>query len=164
MSIIHWKKEDSSIRPFSSHRHLSSLQEQMNSLFDTFFDFGRERPSMLEGNSFPISLPAVDVAETSKEYALTVELPGLESKDIELKVGEGYITLQGEKKSETEEKDTHYIRRESSQGSFKRTIYLPELANSQGVKAQFKNGVLKISVPKREESLQKEKTVTIEAA
>jgi HSP20 family protein len=164
MSIIPWKKAGFSFRPLKSRGTFLSLQEEMNRLFDNFFEGDQSPYSLLERSELSIPEPAVDISEDSKEYTLKVELPGLETKDINLKVGEGYIALKGEKKSSVEKKDTHYIRRETSQGSFQRTIYLPDLADPQKVKAHFKNGVLTISVPKREEAIQKEKKVLIEAA
>ena len=151
MNIIPWKRSSSPLRSSGS---LFTLQDDMNRMFDSFFDWGFAENSTT-------SVPAVDVSESDSDYMISAELPGMEAKDIELKVGEGYLTLRGEKKESHEEKDKTYVRRESRYGTFQRTISLPDIANCEECQAAFKNGVLKITVPKQPGSQQTERKIEI---
>jgi HSP20 family protein len=141
------------------------FQREMNRLFDDFFaeDFplarhwgGRE----LATGAFS---PRVDVSETDKEVNVSAELPGMEEKDLSVEMDDGAITIRGEKKEEKEEKGKNWYTREQSYGSFHRSIALPAGVDVSKAKAKFKNGVLKITAPKREEEQTKRKTINIES-
>jgi HSP20 family protein len=95
-------------------------------------------------------LPAVNVEETDKEYRIEVAAPGLEKNDLKIAVNDGVLTVSSEKKTENEEKDDKYIRREFGYTSFSRAFTLPEGINSDDIRASHKNGVLNISIPKVE--------------
>jgi HSP20 family protein len=129
-----------------------------SSLLDEFFErgfgFGREMESFS---------PTVDVAEKEGEIEVTAELPGLEEKDIEVTVDEHGLSLRGEKKQERKEEGENYYRMERSFGSFQRYIPLTGPVDREKVKARFKNGVLKIHLPKAGEGSQKGKKIRIEA-
>jgi len=96
--------------------------------------------------------PAVDVSEDSNAYHVTVELPGVKKEDVTVEVHEGVLTIHGEKKSEREEKKdkTHWVER--TFGSFSRSFTLPSTAVSDEMKASFKDGVLAIEIPKKEQA------------
>ncbi len=94
--------------------------------------------------------PNVDIKETKKDYQITVEVPGVEENDIKLELADNILTISGEKKYEKEEKDEHYHSVERSYGSFRRILSLPEDVNTDNIDAKFKNGVLTISVPRKE--------------
>ncbi len=95
--------------------------------------------------------PAVDVSEDEKSYSITVELPGVKKDDVTVEIHENVLTIRGEKKSEREEKKDrkHWIER--TYGSFSRSFTLPPIAVGEELKASFKDGVLAIEVPKKEE-------------
>jgi len=94
--------------------------------------------------------PNVDVSSTDKEYNITVEVPGVDEKDVKLELApDGTLTVRGEKKQEKEQKDKNYYRVERSYGSFQRTLSLPEDANRDNINATFKNGVLTITCPRK---------------
>ena len=95
--------------------------------------------------------PAVDVSEDEKGYSITVELAGVKKEDVTVEVHENVLSIRGEKKSEREEKKdkTHWIER--TYGSFSRSFTLPPSAVSEELKASFKDGVLSIEIPKKEE-------------
>jgi len=94
--------------------------------------------------------PRVDVASTDKEYTITVEVPGVDEKDVKLELAnDGALTIRGEKKHEKEQKDKNFYRVERSYGSFQRTLSLPEDTNRDQIDASFKNGVLTITCPRR---------------
>ena len=115
--------------------------------FDRFFeDFGT--PGLpAEDKDW---LPPVDVSETEKELLLRAELPGMDKKDIEITLSDGLLTISGEKKNEHEEKKENYHRVESRYGSFRRTLRLPTDIESDKIDANYKDGVLKVTIPKSE--------------
>ena len=95
--------------------------------------------------------PAVDVSENEKELLVSADLPGIDSKDVEITVKENVLTLTGERKSGKEEKDGTYHRVERAYGSFTRSFVLPSTVDESKVNAEYKDGVLRIHLPKREE-------------
>ncbi len=107
--------------------------------------------------------PAVDVYEDAESVRLTAELPGLEHKDVDVRIENGVLTLTGERKLEDEEKKDNYYRIERRYGAFTRSFTLPTTVDADKVKAEFKNGLLKITLPKREEAKPKQIKVKVEA-
>ena len=93
--------------------------------------------------------PQVDIGATDKEYSITVEVPGVNEKDVKVEISGNIMTIRGEKKQEKEEKDKNYYRVERSYGSFQRILSLPEDANHDDVKASFKKGVLTVKMPRK---------------
>lgn len=132
----------------------TSLKDEMDKLFDEFW---RKRPFFETGWS-----PELDVAETSENIIVKVEVPGLDPKDIDISITGGTLTLKGEKREEKEEKDKYYHRVERRYGSFMRTVDLPESVDTEKVKAECKNGILEIILPKVEKAKPKKITVKVE--
>jgi HSP20 family protein len=95
-------------------------------------------------------VPAFDIAETDKEYTITGEIPGIEAKDLNVTFANGMLNIRGEKRMEQEEKDEHFHRIEREYGSFHRGFCLPENVRGEEAKAIYKDGVLKITLPKTE--------------
>jgi len=106
--------------------------------------------------------PAVDIYETDNDIVLKAELPGVEPKDVEVRVEDNTLYLKGERKFEKEVKEQNYHRVERSYGTFARSFSLPNSINAEKVKAEFKDGLLTITMPKREEA--KPKTIKIDVA
>ncbi|GLS99350.1 heat-shock protein Hsp20 [Sphingobium jiangsuense] len=125
---------------------LLSLHREVNRLFDDVFR-GFGMPS-LSGFGREIGWPRVEFGETDKEIRVTAELPGLDEKDVEITVEDDVLTLRGEKRSETEDKDRGYSER--SYGRFERRIALPRGVDRDGAKATFSNGVLTVTLPRTE--------------
>ena len=124
-----------------------ALQRGMNRLFDEFFsDFDADWPMTWGGDGH--ELPRVDVSETDKEVRVEAELPGVEEKDIDVSVHDGYATIRGERKFEKEEKEKNYHRVERSHGTFQRSVALPVEVDDSKAEAVFKKGVLEIKLPK----------------
>ena len=96
--------------------------------------------------------PLVDIAEDDKEYLVKAELPEVKKEDIKVCVEEGTLSITGERRSEKEEKDKKYHRIERSYGNFLRSFTLPDAADSTKVNAEFKDGVLKVHLPKSEKA------------
>ena len=117
------------------------LQREIDRLFE---NFGRD--FSVFGSSELV--PSMDVTETDKEIELTVELPGLEAKDVEINLADDVLTIRGEKTGEKDEKDKNYRLIERSYGSFTRSIELPSGVKPESIKASVANGVLKVSVSK----------------
>jgi HSP20 family protein len=151
-------------------RPFEALRKEVDRLFEDFGDDFWRRPfrplAALERSwpkTFPAN-PAVDVAETDKGYEITAELPGLDEKNIELNVANGGITIKGEKKEETEEKKKDYYVSERRYGSFERYFGVPEGVDAEKIEATFKNGVLKVTLPKTAEAQKPSKKIDIKAA
>ena len=118
-------------------------------LFERFFeDFGM--PSVFsEETGFS---PAFDVSETDEQLTVKAELPGIAEKDIDISISDGILTIKGEKKHEKEEEDAHYHTVERRYGSFSRTMRLPTDVDTEKVDATFKDGILRLTLPKTEAS------------
>ena len=137
-----------------------ALLRDMNKMIDGFFrDFGME-PSHETARAFN---PSVDVRDTGKELTVTAELPGLGQEDVEVSLTKNSLTLKGEKKAEREEKGKGVHLTERTYGSFLRTITLPVEINVDKTKASFKNGVLKITLPKTEQVLRETKKISVKS-
>ena len=131
------------------------LQSDINRLFDAFM-------SPFDGAEFKNSLtPKLDIAELKDKYEIKAELPGMEEKDINLSLDDGLLTISGEKKAETEEKDKGYFLKECSYGSFSRAVRLPENIAEDKIAAKFKHGVLVIDMPKKEPTPAKTRKIEI---
>jgi HSP20 family protein len=97
-------------------------------------------------------VPSVDVSETDGDYQIKAELPDVKKEDVKVTVENGVLTIQGERKQEKEEKGKKYHRVERSYGSFVRSFTLPDLVDEEKVKAEFKDGVLNLQLPKSEKA------------
>ncbi len=131
----------------------SSFQDEMNKTIDNFFN--RELSFGTEWQ------PAVDVAETESDITVKAEIPGIDPKDIDISITGDKLTLKGEKKEEKEKVGKCYHRVESSYGSFKRVIDLPVSVDVEKVVAKGENGLLEITLPKKEESKTKKINVKV---
>lgn len=137
MAIIRWD-------PF---RDLITIREKMNPLFEeAVISRGEEKD--LVSSSWT---PTVDIFETENELVLSAEVPGINEKDIEIKIEDNTLTLRGERKFEKETKEENYHRIERAYGSFFRSFSLPLYINQDIIKAEHLNGVLKIIMPKKPE-------------
>lgn len=140
-------------RPFGM---LSSLQKDINRLFESTWPWHRD--DVEEG----VMAPALDVSEDKENVYVTADLPGVEEKDIKLNLQDGILTLSGEKREDKETKEKNFHRIERSYGSFSRSLPLPCQVIAEKAVAKFKNGVLNVTLPKKEEAKAKEITIKIE--
>lgn len=109
-------------------------------------------------------MPDVNVSETDNEFTVTADLPGLEEKDINVKISNNILRIGGEKKLDHEGKDKNFHRIERVSGSFNRSIQLPTPIKDENVQASFKNGVLTITLPKSAEAKTKAKHIEVKKA
>jgi HSP20 family protein len=108
--------------------------------------------------------PAGDVADTATSYEITAELPGLDERNVEVKLSGGTLTIRGEKKEEKEEKKRDYYLSERHYGSFQRSFGVPDGVDAAKIEATFKNGVLTVTLPKTADVQKKEKKIEIKTA
>jgi len=150
-----------------------SFRSEMDRLFDRFsgsFGFPSLRrmfdaePSWRNESSFSFPSPAVELTEDDKAYKVTAELPGLESKDVEVTVSDSMLTIKGEKQQEKEEKQKNYHLSERSYGSFQRSFMLPEGVDASKIAADLSKGVLTITLPKTAEAQKQPKKIEVKAA
>lgn len=136
-------------------RNLSSLQEQVNRLFESNF------PSRGSESTLTAWAPAVDVYETENELVIKADLPDVSEMDLDVRVENNMLTIHGERKFEQRVKEENYLRMERSYGSFSRSFSLPNSVNTEAIKAEYKDGVLNITLPKRAESKPKQVKVAV---
>lgn len=145
------------------------LREEIDRLFDDFGQGIFRLPlarSLFRAEPFQqgVALPAVDAVETDKDYRLTAELPGLEAKDIEVKLANGTLTIRGEKKSQKEETKGDYYLSERHYGSFERSFAVPQGVDREAIEARFDKGVLTLTLPKTPEAQKPSKTIEVKPA
>jgi len=108
--------------------------------------------------------PVVDIVEREKAYEITAELPGMDEKNIEVKLADGGLTIKGEKQDEKEEKEQDYYLQERSYGVFERSFAVPEGVDTDKIEANFSKGVLTVTLPKKPEAINPEKKIEVKAA
>ena len=144
MAIVRW------LDPF---RDLSSIQERMNQIFEDALARSRGREEGLRSGMWT---PAVDIYETNDSVVVKAELPGVEKDQISVEVKDGILSLRGERKFEKEVKEESYHRIERSYGNFQRSFSLPVSVDQEKVTARFKDGVLEVKLPKKEQAKPKQ--------
>lgn len=143
MSIVHW----------NSFRELEDMSQRLNRMFERPFPGRLARAG--EGKDAMTTFdwaPTVDVIETAEEFQIKAELPEVTKEEVKVSVDAGVLRIEGERKQEKEEKGKKYHRVERSYGSFLRTFALPDNVDESKVKAEFKDGVLNVRLPKAEKA------------
>jgi len=150
MAIVRWE-------PF---RDLVTLQDRMNRIFDDAFrgSRGASEEEWALGGSWA---PVVDIHEQDGNLVLKAELPGIDPKDVDVRVENNVLTLRGERKLDSEVKRENYHRVERSYGSFSRSFTLPSVVDTDKIKAEFKDGVLRLVLPKKEEAKPKQISISV---
>ena len=144
-----------SISRWEPFRNVSSLQEQVNRLFESTF------PHKGDESTLTAWAPAVDVYETENELVIKADLPEISEKDLDVRVENNMMTIRGERKFEQQVKEDSYLRMERAYGSFSRSFSLPNTVNTEAINADYKNGVLTVTLPKRAESKPKQVRINI---
>ncbi len=159
MNLIPWRKKREHREQTDPEYALARFREDFETLLDRFFrnpwsltGFGSVWPELA-------NVPRTDLADNESEVTVTMELPGVDPKDVEITITGDLLTVRGEKKTEHEEKkkDYHYVERQF--GTFQRTIQLPSTVDPGKVDAKFKHGVLTINIAKRSEAKPRKITV-----
>jgi HSP20 family protein len=139
MALIRWEPA----------RELQTMQNEMNRLFNSFFD--SRTPS---NGGQPVMrrwIPAMDVVETDDHYVLRADLPGISENDVKIELNDDVLTISGEREAVHEERNDGYRRVERASGSFSRSLTLPEGVDADGIQASFESGVLEVRIPKPEQ-------------
>jgi HSP20 family protein len=146
MSMTRWE-------PF---RGLNTLQEQVNRLFEDSVTGTRSGQAELASWA-----PAVDIFETENELVVKADLPDVHEKDIDVRVENNTLTIRGERKFNNEVHEDNYLRVERAYGTFTRSFSLPNTVNTEGIQAEYRNGVLSVRLPKREETKPKQIKISV---
>ena len=148
MNLVKWN-------PF---RELEDVSNRLNSIFGGFPVKAETGQEMLVVTDWA---PIVDISETDTAYLIKGEIPGVKKEDVKVTIEHDMITLRGERKQEKEDKGEKYHRIERSYGSFMRSFHLPDDADEAGIKADFKDGIISITLPKSEKAKSKPKEVEV---
>jgi len=146
MSLIHWE-------PFTS---MDDMFNRFPSLLGRWPRFSGNGEANLEWS------PSVDISETGQEYLIRATLPAVKKEDVEVTVEDGMLTLRGERRQQEEQKDEKFHKVESFYGSFSRTFALPDAIDAAAVRAESKDGVLTIHVPKTKAEATKPTTIKVQ--
>src|SRR5690242_10167063 len=138
---------------------LNTIQNEMNRLFNTFFD----QPAAASRGGAPSRrwIPPMDLIETADHYVLRADLPGLSDDDVTVQLEDNVLTISGERNAQHEQNEEGYYRIERAFGSFARSLTLPDGVNPDGVEAQFDRGVLEIRIPKPEQKKPRNVQITL---
>jgi len=137
-------------------RGLTSLQDQVNRLFED--SFTRDRSGHADLATWA---PPVDIYETENELVVKADLPDLQDKDIDVRVENNTLTIRGERKFEKDVNEDNYLRVERTYGPFMRSFSLPNTVSSESIRAEYCNGVLTLHMAKREESKPKQIKISV---
>ena len=149
MAVVRWE-------PF---RDLLTLQDRMNRMFDeSYRGRGASEDDWALGGSWA---PAVDIYEHEGNIVLTAELPGVDPKDVDIRVENNVLTLRGQRKWSDEVKRESYHRVERSYGGFTRSFTLPNVVDTEKIKADFRDGMLKLVLPKKEEAKPRQISINV---
>jgi HSP20 family protein len=147
--LIPWGRQDNRAPALIGAEERSpflSLRRDIDRLFDDFF----HSPMLALGRGASMQWPTVEVSQTDSEIRITAEVPGMTEKDVELLVEDGVLTLRGEKKSESEDRHRGYSER--FYGRFERRIALPAGVDEENAKAEFRDGVLNVTLPRNRDA------------
>jgi len=154
MDIMPWKPRTKGLDIFHD---FENLQQEMNRLFD----FTLHKPLVSPQGALPYWTPAIDIIEEQDNVKVRADLPGIKKDEIEVAVENDVLTIKGEKKNEKEIKEKDYVRSERYYGAFHRSFTLPSAVDASKVNATYKDGVLEITLPKKEEAKSKQIKVDI---
>ena len=151
MAVVRWE-------PF---REMSTLQNEMNRLFNTVFDTPAQNSA---GSTLRRWMPAMDLLETDSHFVLRADLPGMSEEDVNIEVEERVLTVSGERKAEHKESKDSFQRIERAFGSFSRSLTLPDGVDAEAVSASFDRGVLEVQIPKPEQRKPRKVEISVGAS
>jgi HSP20 family protein len=156
------------LRRLEEDQSFDSFRREMDALhrnIDRVFANTWSTPSLLSESWITRDVtPRLDVTEDDKAFNVTVELPGMDEKDVAVSVADRVLTIRGEKREDKEKKDEEVYRRERAYGSFRRVMEVPADVDAEKIEASFRKGVLMISLPKTKEAQAKIKQIPVKAA
>jgi len=168
--LLHWKwgglrNWDDETQPWLGFRQrMEQLHREMDRLFEGALTEGFGRTPWSKARGGDEIVPELDVTDDEKAFRVSIELPGMDEKDVHVTLADRVLTIRGEKKEEKQSKEKDFYRQERSYGSFCRTLELPAAVDESKIEAAFKKGVLTIDLPKTKEAQQKIKHISVKAA
>lgn len=143
----------------------SSIQSAVNRAMDDFYNLIDSPRLSLTGEFENLIInPSINIVDDKENFKIEAEMPGMGEEDIKVLIGDGYITIKGEKKVSKKNKDKNYLVREIGYGSYERTIPLPDFVDIDKAQASFKKGMLWITIPKRTEAAQRSRELEVKKA
>jgi HSP20 family protein len=149
MKLVPFRSRSTGLDVFAD---LEDIQKQMNRVFDVRW------PAKMDNGDL---WPSVDIIDEKDQIRIKADLPGLKKEDIEVTADNGILTIKGEKKEESQVKEKDYVRSECYYGAFHRSFTLPTGVDTQKVNANYKDGVLEVTLPKKEEAKPKQVKVEV---
>lgn len=139
-------------------KELEEVSNRLNNVFRRGAELPGPSQSLLKMADWT---PSVDISETDSAYLIKAEIPEVKKEDVQVTIKDGMLTIQGERKQEREEKGKKFHRIERSYGSFARSFQIPADVDENSVKAEFKDGMINVTLPKSEKAKSKEITVSV---
>lgn len=154
MTLIRWNplRDVTHWHPVSG---FENMEREIDRMVDRFYG------DRVDENALKTLMPSADIVERDGDFNITIELPGVDKKDVRISVQNNVLTVKGEKRKQNEKKGENYHRVERSYGLFQRSFTLPSSVDSEKIDAAYDNGILSVSIPKLEEAKPKEIQVTI---
>jgi HSP20 family protein len=156
MTLTRWHKPELNWG-LSPLRRMTSLRDEIDNIFERTFGQVFETPQQLVGGW----VPALDLYQDKDNLTVKCELPGMKKEDIDISLHEGFLTISGERKQESEKKEGEVYRTERYEGRFSRSLALPSKVNAEKITATYKDGVLTVVLPKAEEAKPKQIQVNV---
>ncbi|MFP4179822.1 MAG: Hsp20/alpha crystallin family protein [Spirochaetaceae bacterium] len=154
-ALTKWRNQNRPARREERRDPFSALQNEINQLFDRDLWNWGDMPGLFDGDMYP----ALDIKDKEDSVEVRCDLPGVDKKDIDISVSGNTLTIKGEKNEEKEEKESNYYRKESWSGSFQRSVALPDSVDPDKADASMKNGILTLTLPKKEDERRKKISV-----
>ncbi len=160
-NLIHWRK---SLPVSSSRDPLGSLQNELDRVFNSFYNSFESSQQAFAGFESLALNPSIDIVDDKNCFKIEAEMPGISEDNIKVSIDDGILTIKAEKKKSSKNEGKHYLMREISYGSYERNIALPESVDVSKAKASFKKGMLWVSIPKKAEASEKHRDIKVEKA
>jgi HSP20 family protein len=154
MAIVRWNPTRE-LATFPTN--ILNMQREINRMFDDFFRSDRDEPVLFESDWKPVA----DITEEGNTYVAKVELPGVSKDDVKITMQDNVLTVRGEKKAERKSKEANMHRVERYYGSFQRSFALPATVKNDKIEAEYKDGILTVTMPKAEEAKPKQIEVKV---
>jgi HSP20 family protein len=160
--LRHWEPDE---RPFGGfRRQMESMHREMDKMFNDMMSEPLRHSLIPQALGHELTMPNIDETEDDKAFHVSIDLPGMDEKDVDITLSGRLLTIRGEKKEEQKEEGKDYYRRERTFGSFRRTLELPGEVDETKIEASFRKGVLRIELPRTVEAQNKIKHIAVKAA
>jgi HSP20 family protein len=143
---------------------METLHKEMDRLFDEMTSEPARRALFPQAMGRDLVMPDIDETEDEKAFHVSIELPGMDEKDVDITMSGRLLTIRGEKKEDEKAEGKDFYRRERNYGAFRRTLELPGEVDASKIEASFKKGVLRVELPKTKEAQEKIKHIAVKAA